>query len=278
MNSAIKYWKERVERHHAQSIKAEQESSWPQTDAWGPFASYFKDGPHRTGDPVLERLAREVDSDKTVLDVGGGAGRFALPLALLCSRVTVVESSASMVEALRDGAREADIDNVSAVQASWEEAKVEPADLVLCAHVVYGIVEIEPFIRRLESHARQRVLVLAFMVSPQAMFSPFWKAVRGEERIDLPAIPELLNVLWEMDIYPDLEMFEPTGPETAPSGVAALEMLRQMLYVKPDTENDRRLQKATEELTVETPEGLTTRDSRPGRQALLSWSPAREAG
>ena len=277
MSSAIEYWKERVESHHAQSIKAQRESSWPETDAWGPFASYFKDDAHRTGDPVLERLAREVDSDKTVLDVGGGAGRFALPLALRCSRVTVVESSASMVEALREVAREASIDNVSAVQASWEEAKVEPADLVLCAHVVYGIVEIEPFIRRLESHARQRVLVLAFMASPQAMFSPFWKAVRGEERIDLPAIPELLNVLWEMDIYPDLEMFEPAEPDTAPSGGAAIEMLRQMLYVKPDTENDRRLQKATEELTVETDGGLTAGDSPPRRQALISWSPGWEA-
>ena len=46
--------------------------------------------------------------------------RYALPLALRCRRVTVVEPSPSMVAQLREGAKEAEIENISSVEAGWE--------------------------------------------------------------------------------------------------------------------------------------------------------------
>lgn len=179
-----------------------------------------------------------------------------------------------MVEQLREGAREAGINNLSIVQGLWEDVEVDAADVVLCANVVYGIAELEPFIRKLESSARARVLIPAFVVFPGSVFSPFWKAAHGEERIDLPALPELMNALWEMNIYPDLEMFEPTGPEAVPDTGAALGMARHFVYVWPDTEQDGRLQAAMDDLVVETPGGLAARGSWPRRQGLLGWSPS----
>ena len=77
-----------------------------------------------------------------------------------------------MVEGLREG-EGAGIKNLSVVQGLWEEAQVDPADKVLCAHVVYGVAEIKPFIRKLQSHARERVVLLAFMESPLSRLSPF---------------------------------------------------------------------------------------------------------
>ena len=166
MTSAIEYWKSRVEAHHAQSIRAQKESDWESGDFWSSLASSFREGPHRTDDLVLNRLIQEVGPNSTVLDVGGGAGRYSLPLALRCGQVTVVDSSESMLAELRDGASAANIDDLGIVQGLWEDASVEAADLVLCAHVIYGIVEIEQFIRKLERHASERVLMLAFSESP----------------------------------------------------------------------------------------------------------------
>ena len=110
-------------------------------------------------------------------------------------------------------------------------------------------------------------MILAFMESPQSQFSPFWKPEHGEERIDLPALPELLDALWEMDIYPDLEMFEATTSQTVESRETASELLRRLLYVQPDTEEDERLKIAIRELLVEGPDGFVVRGSRPRRQA-----------
>ena len=101
-------------------------------------------------------------------------------------------------------------------------------------HVVYGLTEIEPFVRKLESSAREMVVILAFADSPLSQLSPLWEHVHGEKRIDMPALPELMEVLWEMGIYPDLEMLEETVPVGAENRDKALEMLRHFLFVKPD--------------------------------------------
>ena len=35
---------------------------------------------------------------------------------------------------------------------------------------------------------------------------PFWERVYGEERLQLPGLPEFVQALWEMGVYPDVEM------------------------------------------------------------------------
>ncbi len=273
MGQAIKQWKQRVEAHHQQSLRAQARTP-PSEDFWRPYASHFRADPRRADDPVLRRLLSRIRARDTVLDVGGGAGRFALPLALKCRHVTVVEPSEAMVQELEAGAREAGIANVTAVKATWEEAQVEPGDVVLCSHVLYGVADVEPFLRKLDSHARRLVLVLMFMESPQSHLAPFWERVHKEERVNLPGLPELLAVLWEMGIYPDLEMFPPQGVAAYQDLVEARETLRQRLYVEPGSANDRRLERAMEELLESTPSGLVVRGARPRVQGLIAWRPA----
>ena len=269
--SATEQWRLRVEAHHTQSIKAQAASGWAQEDFWRPLSEMFRADPHRQGDQVLDRLVREVGATSTVLDVGGGAGRYALPLALKCRHVTVVEPSGSMVQALQQGVAAEGIDNISVVKEVWAEARVEPADVVLGANVIYGVADIGPFLKKLESQARSRVLILAYMESPPSAAAPLWKMIHGEDRINMPAIPQLMEVLWEMGIYPDLEMFPPQASRATDGPEGALEFLRHMVYVVPGTEKDWRLQDAVSELGQETPEGLVLRGSTPRRQALVSW-------
>ena len=237
------------------------------------LASRFRDDPRRVGDPVLDRLDLEVGSKTSVLDVGDGEGRYALPLALRSHWVTVVEPSAALGDLLSTEAKEANIKNISIVKGLWEEVAVDPAQVVLCAKVVYGVAELATFVLKLESHATDRVLILADMESPQAIFSPLWEAVHEEERINSPAIPELLSVLWESGIYPDSEMFEPTFGETAPNREGALQMLRRMFNVLAHTEKDQRLQAIMDELVVQTPDGLAIKGAGLRRQGLISWRP-----
>ncbi len=265
----VQRWNERVAAHHAQSIRAQ--GGVEQKDFWAPLAGHFRDDPRRTDDPVLERLARDIRPDWTVIDVGGGGGRYALPLALRCRHVTVVEPSESMVKVLREAASEAGIHNLSIVQDQWEEARVGQADMVLCSHVLYGVPEVQRFVQKLDSHARRLVQVLMFMESPQSHLSPLWKRVHGEDRIDLPGMRDLLPVLWELDIYPDLEMLEVSDSLAFDSHDMALERLRQRLYVQPGTVQDQRLAQAMVELLEETPDGLVVKGARPRRLALASW-------
>jgi SAM-dependent methyltransferase len=263
----IEDWKEQIEAHDAQSLRARGDR--PQDDDWwSTLAGSFRADPRRTDDPLADLLAGWVSADTTVLDVGGGAGRYALPLALRCEHVTLLDPSPAMIAQFREGAKDAGIENVSAIEARWEDAEVEPADLVLCVNVVYGVREIEPWVRKLEAKARERVVVVAFMDAPMSMLSPLWKAVHGEERIELPALPELLPVLWEMNIFPNVEMLPPT-PRSMPNMEAAIGLARHMLHVQVGSEKDERLQAAVREMAVETPEGVMLR--RQARPLGVVW-------
>lgn len=272
MVSQIRLWNRRVKAHHAQSIRA-QEGQEPSEDFWRPFAAAFHSDPRRTDDPVVNRLLREVQPESTALDVGGGAGRLALPLALQCHHVTVVEPSPSMMDLLQQGAKDANIHNLSIVQATWEEAVAQPASVVLCAHVLYGVQNVEPFVKKLASHATEMVLILMFMDSPQAHLSPVWKRVHGEERVTLPALRELLGVLWEMEIYPDLEVLQTQGPYVYETPEAARGEFRQRLYVRPGTPQEQRLEQAIGELLEKRPNGFVVRGAPLRRLGLLLWPP-----
>jgi hypothetical protein len=178
-----------------------------------------------------------------------------------------------MTNALDDAAKAAAIDNVSAVSATWEDADVEPADIVLCANVVYGVADIEAWVGKLNDHAREMVAIVAYMDAPSSMMSPLWKAVHNEDRIDLPAAPELLPVLWEQRIFPNMQMLKPEGSRTAPSLDVAIQIARVFLHVQPGTDADARLLKAAEDLAVETPNGVTLRRAQSRPQSVIWWRP-----
>jgi 2-polyprenyl-3-methyl-5-hydroxy-6-metoxy-1,4-benzoquinol methylase len=272
--SAIEVWKQRVVSHHAQSNQVRAALGDTGTgDVWEAASPFFKADPRRTADVEVDRLAREVHPATTLLDVGGGAGRFTLPLALRCRHVTVVEPSPGMRESLRHLAVEAGIENVTVVAKRWEEAEVEPADVVLSAHVIYMIEDIRAFVVKLAEHAREKVLMPTFMRPPMSRYAPFWRWVHGEERTTLPGAAEFMQVLWEMGIYPHLEMFAPIPFRTFKDWQRALDSIRPRLFVTPGTDKDARLQQAMRELLIETPDGYTIKGIPPGRLALISWRP-----
>src|SRR5437763_16099966 len=66
----------------------------PPDDPWaGPIAQRFRADPHRSLDDNLAVLASYIRPEDVLLDVGGGAGRVALPLALRCREATGVDAS-----------------------------------------------------------------------------------------------------------------------------------------------------------------------------------------
>ncbi|HWS36403.1 MAG TPA: methyltransferase domain-containing protein [Actinoplanes sp.] len=95
---------------------------------------------------VLRReLQRQDGRELTVLDVGGGTGGFAVPLAEAGHRVTVIDASPDALAALTRRAADAGVaDRIRAVQGDGDALAtlVEPAsaDLILC-HSVLEVVD-----------------------------------------------------------------------------------------------------------------------------------------
>ena len=169
-------------------------------------AARFRVDPHRQLNPNLETLASFINPEDVLLDVGGGAGRMCLPLALRCREVINADPSAAMLRQFTECAAEAGINNVRQVQGDWLEVDGVSADVVLSCHVVYFVREVRSFIEKLHAAARRRVIIDIGSLPPPNRPASLYHLVYGEEMAVVPTYRELLPVIWEMGILPDIKV------------------------------------------------------------------------
>ena len=131
--------------------------------------------------PALDFILPALDGATTVLDVGAGAGRFAIPLAQVARQVTAVEPSAVLLGFLREDAAAVGIgpDRLRTVAATWEEAEAPLADVVLCANVLTPIAGIAPFLRKLAAHTVRRCYIVLRAMPMDAPLVDLWRRIHG---------------------------------------------------------------------------------------------------
>jgi CTP:molybdopterin cytidylyltransferase MocA len=232
-------------------------------------------------DATLAALRGLAEPGETWLDIGAGAGRYAMPLALAvgsAGQVIAVETSSAMLAALRDGLLEHDIANVRIVEGRWPLAEgvlpVPAGDVALIAHVGYDIEAIGPFIDGLEAAARRLCVAVMMERTPASVAEPFWPPVHGQERIPLPALPAFVELLHARGRAPEVHMVE-REDRSFPDRDGALGFLRRQTWVAVDGPKDRRLQALVDEHLVRRPDGtITLRDVPELAVGVVTWAPS----
>ena len=268
----VQQWNDMVEAEHAQTFRL-RDSVPSSLDHWRGSSGRFRLDPYRSGDATVDLLFRKIGAHETLLDVGAGAGRLSLPLSLKCKEVTAVEPSPSMASALREDAALHKISNVNLVQAEWENVWLDQKDVVLCAHVLYTVRDIEPFIRKLEAHARGQVWVILFREPPQQRVYALWERVHQEKRLSLPCLPQFEKVLEELAVK--VNYYHICSQETMgfQSFEEAQNQLRRRLFLTEGSPKDRLLAQLLGDELHEIEEHLQLRGSRPLEPVLASWKP-----
>lgn len=95
---------------------------------------------------VVEALEPALAGCRSVLDVGAGVGALTIPLARRVERVTALEPSGPMRQALLANLAECGQTNVACVAAGWGEAAIPAHDLVLVANVAPIFDELDRFL------------------------------------------------------------------------------------------------------------------------------------
>jgi SAM-dependent methyltransferase len=159
-------------------------------------------------DPLLRRLLALATPETTVLDVGAGPGRHTLPLARVARRVTAVEPSAAMRELLTAGVEREGLNNVEVVADEWPAARerVAPADLVVCSHVLYPVVEVEPFLRALDAVARRGCYLVMRLGQREGPYLGLFEQIWGEPRALAPTALDLFNVAHQIGLAANFEV------------------------------------------------------------------------
>lgn len=190
-------------------------------------------------DPFLRRVRRAAHPTSTVIDVGAGAGRFALQLAPDVEHVTAVDLSSTMLGVLRRHADELGARNVTTVQGRWEEVDVGQADLVLCAFVLPLVADARRFVAKLHRAARRRVFLYLGAFSRDAVLDPLWRHFHGAPRRPGPTYLDALNVLRELGIAPEVRVVEVVNRTRFATAADAVDDYRDHLLL-PDTPEVRR--------------------------------------
>jgi 2-polyprenyl-3-methyl-5-hydroxy-6-metoxy-1,4-benzoquinol methylase len=244
-------------------------------------ARRFRFDPYRRLDANLEVIASYVEPQDVLIDVGGGAGRICLPMALRCREGIVVDVSQAMQEAFQACAAAAGITNVRFIRVDWLAAEEIRGDIAVAANITYFVRDIVAFVRKMEAAVRRRVLITVRSVPGPNLRAALFRLVYGEEQLPAPGYRELLAVLWEMSILPDMRVLPNVlyGIRSAvDSGLPrtrdqAIEMTLQGNWLCPQDRDRARsvIDAQYDKLFAETPDGFRPLWQSATRELLITW-------
>jgi SAM-dependent methyltransferase len=189
--------------------------------------------------PSFELAWAALQPPGSVLDVGAGAGAACLPLAGRCTEITAIDPHEGLLADLAAGAAEVGVE-CRTVLGSWPEAAagVEPADVVLCHHVLYNVADLAPFAVSLERHARRLVVVELTQRHPIAQLNDLWRRFHGIDRPEGPTADDAVAVLRELGIEPRVRRWARPPTADHPSFEALVDVTRRRLCLPRARHNE----------------------------------------
>lgn len=202
---------------------------------WQRYAAEYDARAEAAGTPsrCLRLVAGLLHPDDTLLDVGAGTGRFALPLAQHVRSVTALDRSAAMLELLRRKASLEGITNIRCLEADWPNAAVEPHDVVLAAWSLYRQFDLGAALAKLIAVTRRALVVFDGVGSDPPHRPLFERYFGGWSESELPNHLYVAGVLWQQGLLAEVRIVTETCTIT---GETASEVARQLapLHTPPE--------------------------------------------
>ncbi|MDD1712407.1 MAG: class I SAM-dependent methyltransferase [Methanoregulaceae archaeon] len=152
--------------------------------------------------------------EDTVLDMGAGTGRLAVPIAGRVARVTALDPSGGMLGILRERMKQEGCSNYSCVQMRWEDVEIgrdiEPHDVVIAAFSL-GFFDLGAALARLDKASRRSVYLFWHAGEWRGEEEmKLYKVVFGEEGAMQKGYPDYiypLNILHDTGIFASLRIY-----------------------------------------------------------------------
>jgi SAM-dependent methyltransferase len=244
-----------------------------QPDCWSGQAERFAAAAQRAPQPdgFLRFLLPRLRPGDRLIDIGAGAGRYEPLLASAVAELLAVEPSPSMRARLEQRLADEQLTNVRVIANAWPNADASTCDVAIAAHVLYGVREIEPFLRGMDIAAGRACFLLLAFRHPSSFVSPFWERLDGVPRLPLPGALECMNALYQLGITARLELVPLTSRVSYADQQEALDDLRWRLRAPALPEYDRQFAAAIAEQLVPTDDGRLAPRGMPDQAAVIWW-------
>jgi len=272
----LEIWRNMYDAERAQGEAVTDPAFERYADTWRDRAQHYATAGRRNPQPdsFMAWLTPRLRPTDTVADVGAGSGRYLPYLARLVAQVIAVEPSPSMRAELERTLADEGLTNVRVVAEDWPLAQPCSADVVISAHVVYGVREVGPFLAALDSVATRLCALYLGLRHPTWAMAPFWERMHGVERLPLPAALEALAACHQLDLPARLDLVPAPVAFRYVDQAEALEELRARLRLAPDVRRDAALQAAMDELLVFNDDGTLAPRVQQRHAGVVWWEKA----
>jgi ubiquinone/menaquinone biosynthesis C-methylase UbiE len=203
-------WKERQKRHGSSKHFDDPSHNWNRRENAERYDSTSRSEYDNRVQITIAGL--DITKNSRVLDIGAGPGTLTLPLSHLVKEVTAVEPGAGMVSVLNEHASHEGITNVTCIRKRWED--IDPAsDLdgqydVVIASLSLTMEDIRLALQKMNAVSSHYVYLFWFVDMPfwERMYADLWRPLHGSEYHPGPKADCLFGVLYQMDIYANVEM------------------------------------------------------------------------
>ncbi len=225
-------------------------------------------------DNYTEQLISKMNlsKDDTVLDVGCGEGSVTIPLSKEVSSITAIDATEKMLEILDEKIKAESIYNIKTIKDDVNDVTLEKYgkhDIVLASRVINGIKSPRKVFSNFNEIANKYVFITLFGPNNWKLEKDFFKYINSEYG-GAPSYTILLNLLAEMDIYPNVVNLD-VGPVRTYKTIEEAIDNEKWNLAKFSKEEQELLPKYLESILEENEDGLLTNPNDKPDWVLIWW-------
>ena len=239
---------------------------------WDERARKFNESAMRNRERTEKQLANlELKPDYTVLDVGCGTGRLAIPIAKQVASVTAIDQSTGMLTCLHENMEKESITNITSINKRWEDVEpgvdLEQYDVVLSCNSL-GVPDIQEAIAKMDAASKRYVYIIS---SAGRWMDGDMEAILGRRgRSGAMGMVDYIffcNLLHEMKIYANVDIQDTEYEQHYDSLDEAVNRWKGMRDVPPEKEDA--LREYLSGILIE--DGGTLSYKRKSKNATVWW-------
>ncbi|MBA7538177.1 2-methoxy-6-polyprenyl-1,4-benzoquinol methylase, mitochondrial [subsurface metagenome] len=243
----------------------------PAGSFWDKRAKQFNESMMQNRERAEKQIAKIVlNPEYTVLDVGAGTGRLAIPVAKQVKSVTAIDPSKGMLACLQENMEKEDVENITCINKRWEDLElgvdIEPHDVVIASHSL-AMLDMQEALAKMDATAKKYVYVFTF--AGRWMDGGLWEKIHGETRPSWSDYIYLCNILHDMKIYANVEISDSDYEQRYKSLDEAVTKLKET-YDMP-SEKEEILKEYLSEILVEDDGTGTLCLKRKSKSAMIWW-------
>ena len=237
-------WKTMRSGYYRERAREEEEDP---VSMWDKMAKQFNESMTQNRGRAEKQIAKiELAPEYTVLDIGAGTGRLAIPIAKQVKSVTAIDPSRGMLACLQENMEKEEVENITCVNKGWEDVElgvdIEPHDVVIASHSITILFDIQEALAKIDASAKKHSYIFTFAGRwMDGGEEELWKAIYGERQRHRTQTWSdyifLCNILHDMKIYANVETMNSEFEQRYESLDEAVTKWKEMRDIPAEKEN-----------------------------------------